>query len=542
MKKAIVIMTLFSIFLSVMAQEDTNMLTTRATSLKREYLRPSLTRIYLVDGSSNAIEGAKAMEAVAKRNMKFDNNEIESNMFRMDPIPESAKRSERDMLVQAMAEKIIKEKKIGNQVMKVWFPEFTDGSYSYETLLQRGQYAATDNDVLRQNASARQSIMYELGEQLIDRSYVIFYYVVDQPEMNRKSQTRYVKYIPYVYKLDFNETVRTNFYENYYNVENGIDQCDFPMKYITNAHDGDPNDVTSFTEENDEEIFTRLRKVADFQAKVPVLATNPIRAKIGKKEGVRTGKRYVVMENKQKEDGSIISRRIATVRASHVADNDMKATGDTKDLSSFFYIKGSPVHEGMTLVENPDFGMSIEAQYNISEISASLAFRIFGTKGSFAYLKVGSIADEDNKMMKIRAVTKATDSKNKNSYKEEDVNILKAGLGLGVELNFGRMFTFTPSIGGGILWPLGAKKLNIKNGMMNGFEDKASIESYYIEGAVKLGYYLTRNIQIFAEAGYNIYLLGDEFKFMRDWYAQEHNEKAKDPMAIRLGGGIKIGF
>ena len=65
------------------------------------------------------MEGAKAMEAVAKRNMKFDNNDIESNMFRMDPIPESAKRSERDMLVQAMAEKIIKEKKIGNQVMKV---------------------------------------------------------------------------------------------------------------------------------------------------------------------------------------------------------------------------------------------------------------------------------------------------------------------------------------------------------------------------------------------------------------------------------------
>ena len=91
--------------------------------------------------------------------------------------------------------------------------------------------------------------MYELGEQLIDRSYVIFYYVVDQPNMNSKGPTRYVKYIPYVYKLDFNETVRTNFYENYYNVENGIDQCDFPMKYITNAHDGDPNDVTSFTQE-----------------------------------------------------------------------------------------------------------------------------------------------------------------------------------------------------------------------------------------------------------------------------------------------------
>lgn len=542
MKKPVILMILFSIFMSTMAQDETNLLTKRATSLKREYLRPSLTRIYLVDGSSNAMAGAKAMEEVAKKNMKFDNNPIESNMFGMDRIPETTKKAERDLQIKAMAEKIIIEKKIGSQVMKTWFPEFKNGSYSSEKLFERGQYAATDNDVLRQNASARQSIMYELGEQLIDRSYVIFYYVTDQPDLNSKGEIRYVKFIPYVYKLDFNEEVRTNFYENYFNVKDGIDQCDFPIKYITNAHGADIKDVSSFNEEDDEEIFVRLRKIADFQAKVPVLSTHPIRAKIGKKEGVRKGKRFVVMENKQNDDGIIISRRIATLRAGYVADNDKNATGDTQDLSRFFYIKGSPVHEGMTLVENPDFGMSVEAQYNISEISASLAFRIFGTKGSFAYLKVGSIADDDNKMMKIRAVTKATDSKNKNSYKEEDVNILKAGLGLGVELNFGRMFTFTPSIGGGILWPLGAKKLNIKNGVMNGFEDKASIDSYYIEGAVKLGYYLTRNIQIFAEAGYNIFLLGDEFKFMRDWYAQEHNEKAKDPMAIRLGGGVKIGF
>ncbi|MBO4851206.1 MAG: hypothetical protein J5529_09950 [Prevotella sp.] len=533
MKKSLVLLAILSFFGAAKAQDESNMLTTRATSLTREYLRPSLTRIYLVDGSSNAMAGVKAMEDVAQKNMKFDINLIESRIFQMNAIPENANKAQRDLHVKATAEKIIREKKIGNQVMKVWFPEFINGSYSVEKLLQRGQYAATDNDVLKQNASARQSLMYELGEKLIDRSYVIFYFVQDKTRNNDPQ----VSYIPYVYKLDFNELVRTNFYNNYFNVKDGIDQCEFPLKFITNAHDGEIKTISNFSEDDDEEIFTRIRKVADFQAKVPIIATHPVRAKIGIKEGVKKGKRYVAMENKQMENGSIISRRIATLRAGSVADNDKRATGDSQDLSSFFYIKGSPVHEGMTLVENPDFGTSIEAQYNLSEISATLALRISGTKGSFIYLKAGMVNNEDGKMMKVHAVTKG----DKNNYKEENVNVLKAGLGLGCELNFGRMFCFTPCIGGGILWPLGAQKLNIEGGSVT-VEDKTSVESYYVEGAVRLGYYMTRNIQIFGEIGYNLYLLGDEFKYMRDWYSKEENIEAKDPMAIRLGGGIKICF
>jgi hypothetical protein len=52
----------------------------------------------------------------------------------------------------------------------------------------------------------------------------------------------------------------------------------------------------------------------------------------------------------------------------------------------------------------------------------------------------------------------------------------------------------------------------------------------------------TRNIQIFGEAGYTYNILGDEFKYMRDWYAQEKHKDAKDPRKLRIGGGIKIYF
>lgn len=532
-------MAMFSVFVTAMAQEDVNLLTTRATSLTREYLRPSLTRIYIIDGSSEAIVGVRAMDEVAKKNLKFDDNSIENRVFVMGSFSDNVTKSMRDKQIRAEAERIIKEKKIGNQIMKIWFPVFADGSYSTEKLLERGQFAATDNDVLRQNASARQSIMNELGEKLIDRSYVIFYYVYERTESKEPAVT----FIPYVYKLDFNEEVRTNFYENYFNDKNGIDQCEFPLKFITNAKGGEIKYIKDISEADDDEIFTRLRKIADFQAKVPVVSTHPVRAKIGKKEGVKKGRRYVAMENRQKNDGTIVSKRIATLRAGKVADNNTVATGNSQDLSRFFITKGRRVRRGMTLVENPDFGMSIEAQYNISEICATLSQRIFGTKGSFGYLKVGLVADEDGKLMKVRGLTEKTDENNHTTYQLEDVIVLKAGLGFGTECNFGRMFTFTPSIGGGILMPM-ADKPNVVYGKITNTKDSESEsdKSYYVEGSLKLGFYMTRNIQLFAEAGYNINVLKDDFKFMRDLYAQEHKIDAKDPMALRLGAGIKIGF
>jgi len=545
MKKTLVICSLLLSMTGVsFAQEETNLLTTRASMLTRQYLRPSLTRVYLLDGSNNARTAVETMQKIDEMNQKFDKNKINDFVFVIGETPTD--KVERDKVVKEFSEKVIQEKKIGNQVIKCFFPEFKDGMYSYDKLFERGEFAATDNDVLLQNASQRQSLMSELGEQLIDRSYIIFYLIKDQPSMNSKPNKNgvypsYVNIVPYVYKMNFGEEVRNNFYENYYDKEDGIEQCEFPLSFIMNAKTGVNAQATEYDEDDDEKMFTILRKISDFQVKSPVVDKHPIRSKIGKKEGVRCDKRYVVMENREDKDGNKFAKRIATVRATnHVADNYGIATGSQEDLTSFYYIKGGHVQPGMTIVENPDFGITVGTQYNISEISASIEYRIghlFGITGLHVGIKAGLANDEKGGIMKVLGVTK------KDAEELKTIPVLKGGLTIAKEFNFAHNFSFTPTIGGGVLWPVGAKKLYITDNDITYDEDKSSIDSYYIEGALRFGYYVTRNIQLFAEAGYNFNILGEEFKLMRDLYALDKGwDEGRDPMAIRFGVGVKVGF
>lgn len=528
---------------SAFAQEEVNLLSTRATALTRQYLRPSLTRIYLVDGSANAQTAVKAIQEVDEENQKFDKNRIQDFVYNVGSTPTN--KAERDSVVKAFAEKVIAEKKIGSQVMKNYFPEFKDGGYTVDRLFERGAFAATDNDVLRSNASARQSLMSELGENLIDRSYVIFYLIKDDKTANSKPDSKgkyptYVDVVPYVYKMNFNEEVRNNFYSNFFDKENGIDLCDFPLSFITNAKSGVHTEADSYDDEDDEKLFTILRKVSDFQAKSPVVETNPVRAKIGLKEGVRCDKRYVAMENRLDKDGNKYAKRIATLRATnHIADNYAVATGAQEDLTSFYYIKGRRVKEGMTIVENPDFGITVGAAYTLADISLSVDYRIgqyFGVTGMYAGLKFGVANDEKGGIMQVYGVTDK-------DGKQGSIPVLKLGLYVGKEFNFARSFAFTPVIGAGVLWPVGAKKLNISGQNATYDPDKMSIDSYYLEGAVRAGYYVTRNIQLYAEAGYTLNIMGKEFKFMRDLKAQQKGwSEARDPMSIRFGAGVRVGF
>lgn len=536
---------------TVSAQEETNLLSTRATSLVRKYLRPSLTRIYLLDGSRNAQNAAGVIQKIDENNMKFDKNKIDDIVYNIGATPDN--KEERDKAVNEFIAKVIAEKKIGNQIVKCFFPEFKDGAYTVDKLFERGEFAATDNDVLQQNASARQSLMANLGQDLIDRSYVIFYLIKDKPDMNSKPDSKgnyptYVNVIPYVYKLDFNEVVRDNFYTNFYDKADGIEQCEFPVSFIMNAKSGITSQVTTFDEDEDEQLFTIMRKVSDFQAKAPVVEKHPVRAKIGKKEGVSCDKRYVVMENRMDKNENVYAKRIATLRATnHIADNFKVATGNQEDLTEFYYIKGGHVQPGMTIVENPDFGIGVGAYYNIADISAYIDYRVgkfFGVPGLLVGLKFGLAMDEKGSMMKVLGVTK------KEGGELTDIPVMKGGLTLAKEFNFAHNFSFTPTIGAGILWPIGAKKVTGYNVSGNTYTmyhdlDKMSIDSYFVDGAVRLGYYATRNVLVFAEAGYGVNILGDEFKIMRDFYALDQGwgwDEGRDPMALRLGAGVKVTF
>ena len=544
MKKTLFICLLLSMTLGVFAQEEVNLLATRATSLNRNYLRPSMSKIFITDGSTVAKKAVQKFLEIPDN--KFDQNEIFNNVFSLSGIP--ADKKARDEKVKEEIEKIISKENIGNEIMKNWFPKFIDNKQGYdlEVLNQRGQFAATDNDILKMNAMQRQDLMREIGESMIDRSYAVFYLVQDISYTDKKGQLHEIaNFTPYVYKLDFNKEVMDDFYNNHYLSKNGINECNFPMIYLMNGKSGISSDPATLNDQDLEDLLTIIgKKVADFQVKTPVFKTNPIRAKIGTKEGVRIDKRFAVMEPRMDKNGNEYVKRIANVRAKKVADNNKIATGITEDdeLTSFYIIKGGrKVHEGMTLVENPDFGISVDAQYNMSSIDFAIAYRmsrLIGTMpGAMAYINVGILNDGGFKPYKVRAVS------NKNGD-VSNVPVLKLGLGVAKEFNFARTFVFTPSVGAGLIWPIGAKKLEVSSDGSSAsyVADKSEIESYYIEAAVKLGYMCTRNVQAFVEGGYTLNILGTQFKYMRDWYARNEGKEAKNPGALRLGIGARVYF
>ncbi len=537
MKKTFIICLLLIMTMGMFAQEETNLLATRATSLSRNYLRPSMTKIFITDGSSVS---RKAVDAFLKiPDNKFDQNVISDNVFSMSGVSKDP--GTRDKQVKERIENILKQYKISNQIMKNWFPKFDakTKSYSSDVLLQRGQFAATDNDVLVQNASQRQSLMYELGESLIDRSYAVFYLIKDDSFTDKNGKFHeFVTLIPYVYKLDFNKDVMNDFYTNYFSKKNGVDECNFPMQYIMNGRSGISENPNDLNEGDFEDLMTIVgKKVADFQVKTPVYSVHPIRAKIGTKEGVRLDKRFAIMEYRQDENGKEYSKRIANVRAKSVADNNSVATGHSEELSSFYQIKGGHIREGMTLVENPDFGISVDAQYNLSSIELSVGLRLSRLlgkmPGTIFFINAGVLSDGTGKVFKVRA----------HSDKEgwHNTSVMKIGVGIGKEFNFARSFVFTPSVAGG-LYLTGDKVIVNDDGTASYDANKSALDAYYLEGTLKLGYMVLRNLQAYVEGGYQLNIIGKQFKYMRDAYAKDVNEEPKDPGSLRAGIGVRLYF
>ena len=92
----------------------------------------------------------------------------------------------------------------------------------------------------------------------------------------------------------------------------------------------------------------------------------------------------------------------------------------------------------------------------------------------------------------------------------------------------------------------GAKDTWYENNQWNYNADKKfKSKSYKVGAHVKLGYYLTRNIQLYANIGYNYYINSDEFMALQEyWVNSEKSNRRKfqkfEPLA--LGFGLKVGF
>lgn len=320
-------------------------------------------------------------------NEKFDFNLIEIksiNASKARQINPSVKYSGGNYIKVPYSSKVIQEwlgeHDLGKSEISYWFNRTADGRMDEQRVLERGRLNATDQDL--KNAMATKvgkEMIAESGYGLIDRSYIIIFdaYAIGNYSISTGKSTNQrlgVSVFAVVYEMDMPEGTLDQIFEKGWIYDNDddetikkkikfYDKINIPVKeritiveeffgYTENAT------ISSCVQGAIDNILDN-KKMTEWKVATPILKKHPIEAKIGKKEGVKNGQRFLVYKYVEDKNGNLQSKRNGQVRAANkIVDNRGEATGETMP-TTFYQIAGRPTQAGMMLVENKDWKLQV---------------------------------------------------------------------------------------------------------------------------------------------------------------------------------------
>ncbi len=370
-----------------------------------KYERNSLSLHFLKFASGNSFSD-QVLNSV-KVSGKYDDNSLGSNVLTINvsepgisaaPLPKGAKAvnkvdAEAASEFYGLLVKNIYDQKIPNKILAKIL--INDQKVSTpDVLSQRGEYNATDAQVLKANASKEGASL--LRNNGLENMLKNVYFIVTQTgaikseySKTAKENMYSVSYKSYLIQIDLKDLLATNFWNDFYWTEpneakyNNFMNYKFPVKLISVTESAATTSETKLElvglklekkPKTQEEITKELAEqtVSDaltthaanydpFKVKTVVYTASPITAKIGKKEGLRIDDRYEVFENRMSETGEKTSVKMGYVRASKVADNAKNADGNTQP-SEFYKAPARRVDKNMILKEVPEKGIQIGAE------------------------------------------------------------------------------------------------------------------------------------------------------------------------------------
>jgi hypothetical protein len=370
MKKIILTSVLFAAILLPATAQQAEKASASGKNVPLEYLRPSLTVIYINRGEPLS---ERVIEEFAKRGIpgKFNANEIPLNVLTLDKDKKFTPEDLREFL----------EEDISRQVIKCWFPfDEEKGEFSSSVIAKRGMYNATDADVIAAGSSHMgKDVLETMGLDLINRSYILVYDIYNIKKIldkDKKEEGYQTDCDVHLYHIDWSEEVKNKFYDEYNN-PNAIDSLTFPVRHIASfVEEGElvklkisQSSEGTFLRLPDDRLFAKfveqIEKIADvyltkvnedFKVKANLFAVDPLRAKVGTKEGVKIDQRYFVYEVQVNAAGENVTVRKGVMRAtSKIAKNDTIATGDGP-TTTFYQTYGKILRSGMLIQQQPDWG------------------------------------------------------------------------------------------------------------------------------------------------------------------------------------------
>jgi hypothetical protein len=429
----------------------------------------------------------------------------------------------------------LNHEKAGNKIISYWYSRQNDGTMSADLFLERGMYNATDADVLKAKGTKRGvDALKDYGDKLISKSYIVaidytkFKTIDDSISRGWSSDVKI-----YLYKIVFNDTIQARLYNDLWIYKEdtpdvktkkkaAFEQMNFNVVYVSQAStsvtqtESKKNTSKYITPKTNDELLAILmqkgldeclynieKNIEDLRVKTSLYQVNPLRAKIGKKEGLAVDNRYFVYEFVYNEKTkTTISVRRSVIRAKKVIDNRNIATGSSA-MSTFYQVAGGHLEPGFTLQQRNDAGIGIYVGDELGVVGG-LSARLEANVGRYAsvpslYIFVGlgiqtkSYSGIHNELRTIVLPT-------------QNINFLRYEIGLGKGLHFAKIFELSPY---GAVGYEEAKNKDWKNdAQFTGDEIKA----LYFKYGANLSLNLSYNIQLVGGIGSYLFFNAEDGK------------------------------
>ncbi len=397
MKQYFLLLSLIGFHLAAVSQTET-----KPQAFDSQYSRPTLSVYYMkFSGENHASKLERVFQNIVLSE-KYNSHNIGDMVLNVPFVrnPQSP-----NLSVALMS--YLMNKEVGKHVVNKWYNRKADGTMSVDLILERGRYSATDADYLVNSATKRgETALMDKGYNLIKQSYIIvldFKEIQTLEEANASKDNKSVGYMSkvnaYLFKIKYDENVEKTIWEECWIYEDDTPEQKQEKIWRYNRLNVDIEHIMTVTKpfnassSRKREIITNMRqvmeelmqsmaqyglneaiykietKVEDLKVKTPVYEIKPIRAKIGRKEGVSCDQRYFVYEYLFNEKKNVITpKRRGVVRATqHIVDNRVIATGEM-GTTRFYQTAGRKIETGYLLKQENDLGIEIHGGAELGQV------------------------------------------------------------------------------------------------------------------------------------------------------------------------------
>lgn len=446
MKRPVSVIALLSAILTANAQEKVKEV------VSDDYDRSGLTVIVVSRGDMYDENSLDFVNTLVIDN-KFDANPIGTRSLFL-------KKDRTQPLTAAEADSLIRNSGVSKEILGYIYNRKEDGSMDDALIRYRGHYNADDQDVINAAAAKVGEQHLAWGEGLVNSSYILLldFFNIRRP-VDEKTGEVSDSYIldanAFVYKIDCGSDKLNEFYvtswasatdtperkaaareafdslrldvvpvasarasststsglaggsDAYVDVLAGLlsksldqeEDKEGQVKEKTSAPVPEENTVVKAQKNAFADAMFKLEKmIPGWQVGVAVISVKPIKAKVGRKEGLSNGSRFRAYSYEEDRDGNLLSRKRGYLRAAEVSDNRQFATGRTEP-STFYQISGvRNIEEGWILKEKKDIKLGVSANMRIGGLSAlsvnaTLDYLIHFSKLGSAYAIVSAGLD-----------------------------------------------------------------------------------------------------------------------------------------------------